>query len=600
MLTPSFPAGTRETLVFLATAGIVVPIFHRLRISPVLGFIGAGVVLGPFGLGHLFAPYPALASYTLHDVDRFAGVAAFGVVFLLFMIGLELSFERLTAMRRLVFGLGPLQVLGSGVVLGAIAIGFGVAPPVALLLGGALGLSSTAIVVPVLAARRRLASGAGRAAFAVLLFQDLAVAPLLFGVTLLSSRERGGLGVSVLLTLAPAVLGLVAIVVLGRLVLRPLFHHVAAARSTELFVAACLFVVIATGAVAAASGLSMGLGAFLAGLLLAETEYRREIEVTIAPFQGLLLGLFFVAVGAGLDLSRLAAEPGRVLALALGMMAVKAMLLLAAALLARLPLRVAAEVALLLAPGGEFAFVVVTGLVEAGLLKHGLGQNVAVAVALSMVATPAIVPVAEAIGRRLRRQAPAISAEPPPQDEEARVILVGYGRVGQLVGEMLTVHKLPYLVIDDDPSLVARERAKGVPIYFGDATRPEFLRRCGLSRARALVVTINNFRVVERIVRLGRAEHQTLTIVARARDAAHAQSLYDLGATDAVPETIEASLQLSEAVLVDVGVPLGFVIASIHEKRDEFRRLLNAGSPDRRARHAVRARRSTEAKARPS
>lgn len=591
MIAPAFPAGTRETLVFLATAGIVVPVFHRLRVSPVLGFIAAGVALGPFGLGRLFAPYPMLAPYTLNDVERVAGVAAFGVVFLLFMIGLELSFERLTAMRRLVFGLGPLQVIVSGLALGGIGMALSIAAPVALLLGGALALSSTAIVLPVLAERKRLASGAGRAAFAVLLFQDLAVAPLLFGVTLLSGEgPSGGRGLGVLLTLAPAVVALGAILVIGRWVLRPLFHHVAAARSTELFMAACLFVVILTSAVAAASGLSMALGAFLAGLLLAETEYRRAIEVTIRPFQGLLLGLFFVSVGAGLDLSRLVADPLRVLAFALGLMAVKSALLFAAGLAVRLPLRVNAEVALLLGPGGEFAFVILAGLMGAGMLPADMGQDLLVAVTLTMVATPGVALVAERVGRRLRRAAePPAPAEPPPDDGRPRIIIVGYGRVGRLVSEMLAVHALTFLAIDDDPAVVAREREAGVPIYFGDATRPDFLHRCGLELAPALVITINAYRVVEQVVAAGRAARGDLTIVARARDAGHAQRLYDLGATDAVPETIEASLQLSEAVLVDVGVPLGLVIASIHEKRDAFRRLLNpAGPGPMPERHAIR------------
>ncbi len=575
--------------MFLATAGIVVPIFHRLRMSPVLGFIFAGMALGPFGLGRLVAAYPSLAHYTLNDVERFSGVAEFGVVFLMFMIGLELSLERLTAMRRLVFGLGPLQVIGAGLVLALAAVALGTAPPVAVVLGGAVALSSTAIVVPVLAERKRLNSAAGRTAFAVLLFQDLAVAPLLFGVTLLTSHAPGGVGLSLLLTLAPAMLALGVIVVLGRLILRPLFHHVAAARSTELFMAACLFVVIVTSAISAASGLSMALGAFLAGLLLAETEYRRQIEVTIEPFQGLLLGLFFVSVGAGLDLSRLVAEPGRVLALALGSLAIKAALLFVGSLLVRLPLRVAAEVALVLAPGGEFAFVIVNALLRGGLVERGLGQDLLVAVTLTMVAIPFIARLAEKVGKSLvRRTGPVAPVEPPPEDGQARVIIVGLGRVGKMVSEMLAVHNVPFLAIDDDPSLVAREREAGMTIYFGDATRLEFLRRCGLEHARALVVTVSTFRVIEQVVALGRGARDDLVIVARARDAEHARALYEFGATDAVPETVEASLQLSEAVLVDVGVPIGFVIASIHEKRDEFRRMLHSDPSKGEQRHAIR------------
>jgi CPA2 family monovalent cation:H+ antiporter-2 len=584
-----FPAGTREALLFLATAGIVVPIFHRLRISPVLGFVFAGMTLGPFGLGSLVPVFPILSHVTLTDFDRVASVAEFGVVFLLFMIGLELSFERLSAMRRLVFGLGPLQVCLCGLALAICAIMLGVGMPVAVVLGATLALSSTAIVVPVLAERKRLNSGAGRTAFAVLLFQDLAVAPLLFGVSLLSNHDEGSGGLGLLLTLAPALVAIGLIAILGRLILRPLFHHVAAARSTELFMAACLFVVVGTSAIAAASGLSMTLGAFMAGLLLAETEYRREIEVTIEPFKGLLLGLFFVSVGADLNLSRLEAEPLRIFSIALGLVLIKTVIMLGIALALKLPRRVAVEVALLLGPGGEFAFIIVTALLVERVLDVTTGEDILVAVTLTMIAIPLIAMVAERLSKHMQRSSGAIApAEPPPEDGQSRVIIVGFGRVGRLVSEMLTVHSVPFLAIDDDPGLVAREREAGTPIYFGDATRLEFLRRCGLGEARALVLTLNNARIVERVAVLGRAERDDLVVVARARDADHARILYDIGVTDAVPETIEASLQLSEAVLVDVGVPMGFVIASIHEKRDEFRKLLHSGPDEARARHSIR------------
>jgi CPA2 family monovalent cation:H+ antiporter-2 len=303
----------KETLLFLVTAGIVAPLFFRLRISPVLGFLLAGVALGPFGLGRLIARAPWLDAFALTNVEAIDRVAAFGVVFLLFMMGLELSFERLTRMRRLVFGLGAAQVGLSTLLIGAIALGIGQPPAAALVIGAALSLSSTAIIIPVLAERKRLNLTAGRVSFAILLFQDLAVAPLLFMVTMLIGGQKNGLGLGLALTIAPATLALTGLIVLGRRVLRPLFHSVAMTKSTEFFMAACLLVVLGTGLIAAISGLSMALGAFIAGLLLAETEYRREIEVTIEPFKGLLLGLFFVAVGAELDLSLAFASPGPVL-----------------------------------------------------------------------------------------------------------------------------------------------------------------------------------------------------------------------------------------------------------------------------------------------
>jgi monovalent cation:H+ antiporter-2, CPA2 family len=573
----------KETLLFLVTAGIVAPLFFRLRISPVLGFLLAGVALGPFGLGRLIARAPWLDAFALTNVEAIDRVAAFGVVFLLFMMGLELSFERLTRMRRLVFGLGAAQVGLSTLLIGAIALGIGQPPAAALVIGAALSLSSTAIIIPVLAERKRLNLTAGRVSFAILLFQDLAVAPLLFMVTMLIGGQKNGLGLGLALTIAPATLALTGLIVLGRRVLRPLFHSVAMTKSTEFFMAACLLVVLGTGLIAAISGLSMALGAFIAGLLLAETEYRREIEVTIEPFKGLLLGLFFVAVGAELDLSLLFASPGPVLFIAAALVIAKALALLVLGRLFRLPARAAREIALLLGPGGEFAFVMIGAAVAGELVAPKSGQTILVAVTLTMLATPALARLGEYLAGQL--PAPSLSPEamePPPEDEAHRVIIVGYGRVGALIGEMLERHKIPYIAVDSDANLIARERRVGKPIFFGDATRPEFLRRCGIETARALVVTMDAPRANEEVVEAARGLRADLTLVARARDADHAKTLYDLGVTDAVPETIEASLQLSEAVLVDIGVPMGIVIGSIHEKRDEYRKILVAsGAPSR-------------------
>ncbi len=300
----------REALLFLVTAGVVAPLFFRIHVSPVLGYLLAGVALGPFGLGRLSGRAPWLDAFALTNVEAIDKLAAFGVVALLFTIGLELSFERLKSLRRLVFGLGPSQVLASTALIALAAAGFGQKPAAALIIGAALSLSSTAIVVPVLAEHKLMTAAVGRLSFAILLFQDLAVAPLLFMVAMFSRRANEDLALGLALTFAPAALAVGLVIVLGRLVLRPLFHSVAMTKSAEFFMAACLLVVLGAALIAAASGLSMALGAFIAGLLLAETEYRREIEVTIEPFKGLLLGLFFVSVGAGLDLSLAASRPG--------------------------------------------------------------------------------------------------------------------------------------------------------------------------------------------------------------------------------------------------------------------------------------------------
>ncbi len=582
----------KEALLFLVTAGVVAPLFFRIRVSPVLGYLLAGVALGPFGLGRLAQKASWLDALALTNIDAIERLASFGVVVLLFTIGLELSFERLKRMRRLVFAFGLAQVVVCALALGVAAYAMGRSPAAALMIGAALSLSSTAIVIPVLAEEKRLGAAVGRYSFAVLLFQDLAVAPLLVLAAMLAGGRVESLGASLVLTLAPAALALAAVIVVGRLVLRPLFHSVATTRSPEFFMAACLLVVLGAALTAAASGMSMALGAFVAGLLLAETEYRREIEVTIEPFKGLLLGLFFVSVGAELDLSVLGAHPAEVLGLTAAFVVVKALALFVLARLFGAPGGVAAEVALLLGPGGEFAFVMIAAAVAGKVVAGADGQILLVAVALSMLTIPPLGRIGAALARPQARALMSEALVAPPEDESRRVIIVGYGRVGTLIGEMLDVHRIPFIAVDADPNLIARERRAGKPVYFGDASREDFLRRCGLETARAVVVTLDAPAANEAVVAAARRLRPDITLVARARDAAHARTLYELGVTDAVPETIEASLQLSEAALVDLGVPMGLVIASIHEKRDEFRKLLVAAGASRETRGARRQRKS--------
>jgi CPA2 family monovalent cation:H+ antiporter-2 len=569
----------KGTLLFLVTAGVVAPLFFRLRVSPVLGYLLAGVALGPYGLGSIDLNAPWLNALTI-NVEAIDRIAAFGVVALMFTMGLELSFERLRRMRHLVFGLGLAQVVLTTMILGAAALGLGLSPPSALAIGAALSMSSTAIVVPMLVESKRLHSGAGRASLAVLLFQDLAVAPLLVMIGAFSAGGERGLAWELLTTLAPAALGLTALVVFGRLALRPFFHFVAETKSPEFFMAACLLVVLGDGLAAAASHLSMALGAFVAGLLLAETEYRREIELTIEPFRGLLLGLYFVSVGAGINPAFIVARPWLILGLVAALIAIKGPLLFALGRGFRLRPRVAGETGLLLGPGGEFGFVMIGVALAGRLIDRPLAATLISAVAISMLAIPALAKLGARIGSAPRGAARA--PEVPPESERSRVIIVGYGRVGALIGDMLDRHAIPFIAVDSNAGITSRARSDGKPVYYGDASRPEYLRLCGLESARAVVVTMDSPIANEAVVETTRRLRPNVTLVARARDANHASALYALGVTDAVPETIEASLQLSEAVLVDLGVPMGLVIASIHEKRDEFRKLLaDAGAPER-------------------
>ncbi len=574
----------REAMIFLATAAVLVPIGHRFKLSPILGFLIAGAVLGPHGLGALKGYLPPLQWVTVSEERGLGAMAELGVVFLLFIIGLELSFTRLLTMRRLVFGLGTMQVAISAVIIGLIAALLGAGAGAAMIIGFSLALSSTAVVVEVLSRRHRFNTGTGRMSFAILLLQDLAVVPLLFLVTILGPERDGSLIGGLLQAFAQAVLVIGIIALVGSTLLRPLFRLVASADSTELFVAAALLVAVGSGLVTAAAGLSMALGAFVAGLLLAETEYHRAIEATIEPFKGLLLGVFFFSVGMSLNVATLAAHPVAIIAGIIGLIVVKSGVLIGLLRLFRVPWPATIETSLLLGPGGEFAFIVIGLAMAKSIVEAEMGEIVLAITSFSM----ALVPAVDYLGRRLagkfvskQEPNPVLAVVPPPEKVDA--IVIGCGRVGTLVSEMLTRHGVKHVIVEKDPVAVARCRDEGLPVYFGDATNALFLKRCGIEQAKGVVITINKPKTVGEIVNGVRELRDDIIIVARARDAEHARQLYKQKVSDAVPETIEASLQLSEATLVGLGVPTGPVIASIHEKRDEFREQLQgaAGRPTR-------------------
>ena len=603
----------RDLVVFLAAAGVVVPLFNRLKISPVLGFLAAGVLLGPDGLGRFAQSGGWLSWLTIGDQAQIRQLSELGVAFLLFMIGLELSWERLKAMRRLVFGLGMLQIAVCAVAIAIVFMALGQPLAGAAVLGMGLALSSTAVVMPVLAAQGRINSETGRATFAVLLAQDVAVAPILITVTVLATLAQSGSSVEpaelgrALFTLAPAAGGLFLMVLLGRLVLRPMFRSVARAQhrgeGRELFVAASLLVVVAAGLGAQAVVLSMSLGALVAGVLLAETEFRREVEVAIDPFKGLLLGVFFIGVGIGLDLDAVAADPTTVLGLAAGLIVLKALIIFILARAWGLAARSAIETALVLGPAGEFAFVILsTGLVE-GLATPELTRKAMLAATLSMFTVPLLAVLARLLTERAAPVADpkveGLSPDAAVLAPDGAVLIVGFGRVGRLVGELLVEHDQRFIALDADPTSVRAGRADGHEVYYGDAARPEMLNACGLSAARALIVTMDSPAKVDEVVKTARALRPDLILIARARDDHHAARLYALGVTDAVPETTEASLQLAENTLVDLGVPMGLVLASIHERRDGFRRTFQAAAPNDRGTRPARAFRSVRATATP-
>lgn len=546
-----------QLIVFLVAAGLVVPLAQRFRISPVLGFLLIGLLIGPHGLGRLAIDHPWVAIATIDDEAGVHVLGEFGVVLLLFVIGLELSLGRLIAMRRLVFGLGASQVLVTSAIIGLAAYGFGSELSAAVVIGVCLALSSTAIVLQLLTEAHRIGSQAGRAMFAILLFQDLAVVPLLVLVEVFGK----GAGHSVALALGAATIGamvaIAAIMAIGNLVIRPLFRLVGATRSRELFMATVLLTVLATGLATAYVGLSMALGAFLAGLLLADTEYRHQVEVDIEPFKGLFLGVFFLSVGMRIDPMAIVANPGWIAAAVFGLLATKAAVLFGLCLAFRYSRAVAAEVALTAGQAGEFAFVVIGLAVTLGVVPRDQAQFVLIVVGLSMVVTPLVA----RFGRSLASGLESPAAESghdlgiPDTDLSGHVILAGYGRVGRLLGSLLAHEDVPFIALDTSSQTVAAARKEGAPVFVGDASRPEFLERVGLDHASAFVVTMDSADAAERVVGAVRAARPQMPIYARARDTAHALRLLSAGATHVIPETVEASLQLGEIVLTGVGLP---------------------------------------------
>lgn len=562
----------RELVVFLAAAGIIVPVFKRLHVSPVLGFLLIGILIGPFGLARFTEQVPWVAYVTIGEIDGVRLLAEFGVVFLLFMIGLELSFSRLWQMKRRVFGLGLAQVLITAAVIGAIAAAFGNSAPASILLGACFALSSTAIVTQLMIERHRLAAPAGRLSLAILLMQDLAVVPILFLVGALGRLDDGGGTMWLLLelgeTLVIAATAIALIVVIGRRLLTPLIRSVGATKSPELFMALTLLVVIGMAAATGAAGLSMALGAFLAGLLLAESEYRHTVEVTIEPFKGLLLGLFFISVGMGIDLAVALQHWVWLLASVIGLFAIKAVIIFGLALAFREDRPVALESAILLGQGGEFAFVVVGLSERSGLLDPAVAQFMLLVTSLSMLATPVMAHLAQrAAGRRDRRDADDRHGVGKAEPREGHVLIAGFGRVGQVVASLLDAEQVPWIALDYNSETVAAQRRHGRPVHFGDASRSDLMERLGARQAAAMIVTLDNPAAAAQLVAGVCRVWPELPVYARARDAKDAETLRQAGAAGIVAEAFEASLQLGGLALAAAGLPDEAVLERLERRR---------------------------------
>ena len=530
-----------QTLVaLLAAAAIAVPLSRRAGFGSVLGYLLAGIVIGPAGLG------------LVTDVDAIAQIAELGVVMLLFLIGLELRPQRLWVMRRAVFGLGTAQVALTGAALAAIAHGFGLPWPGAAVLGAGLAMSSTAIVLPMLAERDLLGTPAGRDAFAVLLFQDMAFIPLVALVPLL-----GGADIPdrvPWLEVARGAGAIAAILVGGRFLMRPAFRAIGGARTPEVFTTLALLTVVGAAALANAAGLSMSLGAFLAGVLLSSSEYRHELQADIEPFEGILLGFFFISVGMAARLDLLAHAPLGMFAAVLAMLAAKGVIVFALGRLAHCDNANAVRLAVALPQGSEFAFVMFAAAVAVGALTRQAADGATLVVALSMVATPLLFAASEAvlIPRLQQREAPDYD---PIDDGSAPVIIAGFGRVGQIVGRVLRMQGIRFTALEQDPGQVEVVRRFGSKVYFGDPSRPDLLRAAGAEHARVLVVAIEDMQEALQIVEVARRTFPNLTVVSRARNRRHVHLLMDRGIEGIVRDTFHSSLRLAEIVLQSLAVP---------------------------------------------
>ncbi|WP_438726378.1 cation:proton antiporter domain-containing protein [Parasphingorhabdus sp. DH2-15] len=560
--------GMSDALVVLGAAGLVIPAFARFRITPIIGFILVGILVGPAGLGSLATDYPWLSHITISDTERIAPYAEFGIILLLFTIGLELSFKRLWSLRKLVFGVGAGELLLSALLIGFALYAYGQRWDGAIGLGLALALSSTALVLPM----SGTSSPVGKAALSMLLFEDIAIIPIIFLLGALAPyAESDGLsGLATILWQGGLVIAV--LLVFGRIALPRLFAQAARTKSPELFLAASLLVVIIASLATAAVGLSPIVGALLAGLLIAETEYQDEVEVITAPFKGLALGVFLITIGMSIDLRVIVANWFELSLAVTGVVIVKALVTGSLLRFAGAARGTAAEAGMLMASPSETTLIVLAAAAQAQLINASTAQFWQIVTAIGLTITPLLARAGHIAARRVEMA--GYDTGLIEETDAERSVIFGFGRVGVMVAEMLQKHGQAYVAVESDIDTVASAQRRGFNVIYGDVSHAEIVDRLRLGHAKSLIITMDEPILSARLVSKVRGWLPDLPIIARARDTGNASDLYRAGATLAVPETLESSLQLSEAVLERVGVPMGPIIASIHEKRDEMRDLI--------------------------
>jgi len=546
-MTPIFTTMLTESYFFitlfalLSAAVIAIPLFHYLKLGSVLGYLTAGIVLGPWGLA------------VIDNIEEIRNLAEFGVVFLLFLIGIEMKPARLWIMRRWVFGLGLAQLLLSGCLLTLVAILLQLPLRPALIIGLGLALSSTAFGLQILVEKGELPSVDGRIAFSVLLLQDLAVVPLLAMVSFLA--KGADLGESIGQAVLQAGLAISVVVLSGRYLLTPCLDKIAASRNSEVFIAAAVLLVLGVAKLMEAVGLSMALGAFLAGLMLAESHYRHQIEADIQPFRGILLGLFFMSVGMSIDLNMLYKNIGFVLSLVLLLLLIKISALWLLCRLSKLNHSSSLKIAVLLSQSGEFGFVLFGFALISGVITESWSQLLSMTITLSMVTTPFLVKLGDKLSQHLgthKQHDQALNFI--ANQQQNHIILAGFGRVGKRVASLMQNAQLPFVALDSNQQQVTDGRLNDFPVFFGDASKLNVLKAAGADRASMLIVTLDNVEHAERLVTTIRQNYPHLPIHARAHNYSHCEILLRNGANTTVSENLEASLRLGELALTGSGI----------------------------------------------
>lgn len=564
----------REILLFLGAMSILIPLFSRFRINPVLGYLIAGVIIGPHFLGTLSVDLPFLSYFVFTDVKGIQAFAELGVVFLMFSIGLELSIKRIWQMRKMIFGLGTLQVLSAAIVIGMIAWLWGNTTQAAILIGGCLALSSTAVVVKLLVDSHRFATPVGQTSFSILLLQDLAVVPLIILVSVFAAAGDGHVGGSILSALFKAMIMVSTILILGRLLLRPLFKFVTSASdSPEVLTALALLLVVGISSVTAIAGMSMALGAFLAGLMLAETEFRHQVESDMEPFKGLLLGLFFMSVGMFIDISMVFDSWQWIVPSVIGLLMIKTILGFLSCRAFGLNKAESLQTAMTLSQSGEFCFVILTLASASAIVPIEDTQFMLIVASLTILVTPFIYTMSDRVRKKLdhRQQSTAKNSTLPvvKRGLSDHIVIIGYGRVGQMVAGICDEHAVKYVALDITPHFVTG-RTKTKNVFLGDARHFAVLKALKLDKAKCVILTPNDRRATFNIARHIKHYFPAIKVIARAKDVQHIQDLQELGVEETILETLEMSLGFGASVLKEFSIPIEDIHHSLNTQRERY------------------------------